>query len=91
MTKLMLSAYPFLLGFERLERLVERTAKSDLGGFPPFNIEQTSDESYRITLAIAGFAEADLSITVEDRQLMVLGSDSAATEAQGIDDHRRHT
>ena len=76
MTKLTLSAYPFLLGFERLERLVERTAKSDLGGFPPFNIEQTSDESYRITLAIAGFAEADLSITVEDRQLMVRGKQS---------------
>jgi HSP20 family molecular chaperone IbpA len=76
MTKLTLSAYPFLLGFERLERLVERTAKSDLGGYPPFNIEQTSDESYRITLAIAGFAEADLSITVEDRQLMVRGKQS---------------
>lgn len=76
MTKLTLSAYPFLLGFERLERLVERTAKSDLGGYPPFNIEQTSDESYRITLAIAGFAEADLSITVEDRQLMVRGTQS---------------
>ena len=76
MTKLTLSAYPFLLGFERLERLVERTAKSDLGGYPPFNIEQTSDESYRITMAIAGFAEADLSITVEDRQLMVRGTQS---------------
>jgi len=76
MTKLMLSTYPFLLGFERLERLVERTAKADLGGYPPFNIEQTSDESYRITLAIAGFAEGDLTITVEDRQLMVRGKQS---------------
>ncbi len=82
MTKLMLSTYPFLLGFERLERLVERTAKADLGGYPPFNIEQTSDESYRITLAIAGFAESDLSITVEDRQLMVRGKQSDDGDAR---------
>ncbi len=82
MTKLMLSAYPFLLGFERLERLVERTAKADLGGYPPFNIEQSSDESYRITLAIAGFAESDLTITVEDRQLMVRGKQSDDGDAR---------
>ena len=82
MTKLMLSTYPFLLGFERLERLVERTAKADLGGYPPFNIEQSSDESYRITLAIAGFAESDLSITVEDRQLMVRGKQSDDGDAR---------
>ncbi len=82
MTKLMLSTYPFLLGFERLERLVERTAKADLGGYPPFNIEQSSDESYRITLAIAGFAEGDLTITVEDRQLMVRGKQSDDGDAR---------
>jgi len=73
MTKLTLGSYPFLLGFEQLERLVERTAKSSGDGYPPFNIEQTSDISYRITLAVAGFREEDLSITVEDRQLVVRG------------------
>ncbi len=72
MTKLSLGSYPHLLGFEQLERLLERTAKSS-EGYPPFNIEQTSDHSYRITLAVAGFAEDDLSITVEDRQLVVRG------------------
>ena len=82
MTKLTLSTHPFLLGFERLEALVERTAKSDLGGYPPFNIEQTSDQSYRITLAIAGFTESDLSITVEDRQLMVRGKQSDEGDAR---------
>jgi len=76
MTKLTLGSHPFLLGFEQLERLVERTAKSDLGGYPPFNIEQTSADSYRITLAVAGFAEDDLSITVEDRQLVIRGKQS---------------
>jgi HSP20 family molecular chaperone IbpA len=73
MTKLTLGSYPHLLGFEQLERLLERTAKSGNDGYPPFNIEQTSDRSYRITLAVAGFAEEDLSITVEDRQLVIRG------------------
>lgn len=73
MTKMALGSHPFLLGFEQLERLVERTAKTDAGGYPPYNIEQTSDTSYRITLAVAGFGEDDLSITVEDRQLVVRG------------------
>ena len=72
MTKLTLGSYPHMLGFEQLERLLERTAKS-AEGYPPFNIEQTSDNSYRITLAVAGFSERDLSITVEDRQLMIRG------------------
>lgn len=73
MTKLSLGSHPYMLGFEQLERLLERSAKSGNEGYPPFNIEQTSDHSYRITLAVAGFAENDLSITLEDRQLVIRG------------------
>ncbi len=73
MTKLTLGTHPFLLGFDQLERLVERTAKTGNEGYPPYNIEQTSDHSYRITLAVAGFGEEDLAITVEDSQLVVRG------------------
>lgn len=73
MTKLTLGTHPFLLGFEELERLVERTAKSGNEGYPPYNIEQTAPNSYRITLAVAGFAEDDLTITVEDNQLVIRG------------------
>lgn len=73
MTKLALGTHPFLLGFEQLERLVERTAKTGNEGYPPYNIEQTSERSYRITLAVAGFAEGDLSITVEDSALVIRG------------------
>ena len=72
MAKLTLASYPHMLGFEQLERLLERTAKSS-EGYPPFNIEQTSEYSFRISLAVAGFAESDLSITVEDRQLVIRG------------------
>ncbi|MFA3919009.1 Hsp20 family protein [Ruegeria hyattellae] len=73
MSKTTLASYPHLLGFEQLERLLERSAKSGNEGYPPYNIEQTSDHSYRITLAVAGFAEEDLAITVEDRQLVIRG------------------
>lgn len=73
MTKLTLGAHPFLLGFEQLERLVERTAKSGAEGYPPYNIEASSETTYRITLAVAGFRDEDLQITVEDRQLVVRG------------------
>ncbi|EEE39120.1 heat shock protein Hsp20 [Rhodobacteraceae bacterium KLH11] len=68
-----MGSYPHLLGFEQLERLLERSAKAGNEGYPPYNIEQTSDFSYRITLAVAGFAEEDLSITIEDRQLVIRG------------------
>lgn len=73
MTKLTFASHPFLLGFEQLDRLVERTAKTATEGYPPFNIEQASENAYRITLAVAGFREGDLSITMEDRQLVIRG------------------
>jgi len=67
------ASHPFLLGFEQLDRLVERTNKSGNEGYPPYNIEQTGQAAYRITLAVAGFGEDDLGITVEDNQLVVRG------------------
>lgn len=82
MSKLTLGSYPHMLGFEQLERLLERSAKSGNEGYPPYNIEQTSDYSYRITLAVAGFAEKDLSITVEDRQLVIRGRQSDDTDGR---------
>ena len=81
MSKLTLGTHPFLLGFDQLERMVERTAKTE-NGYPPYNIEHVSENAFRITLAVAGFAEDDLSITVEDRQLVVRGR-------QGADDDTR--
>ena len=80
MAKLSFGAYPHMLGFEQLEQLLERTAKSSNEGYPPFNIEQTSDRSFRITLATAGFSEADLSITLENRQLVIRGKKNQETD-----------
>lgn len=77
MTRISLTSQPFLLGFEPLDRLVERTLKAGSDGYPPFNIEQRGEDDYRITLAVAGFDEDDLSITVEDGQLLVRGRHQA--------------
>ena len=79
MSKLTLGTHPFLLGFDQLERLVERTAKTE-NGYPPYNIEHVSENAFRITLAVAGFADEDISITVEDRQLVVRGRQDAEDE-----------
>lgn len=73
MTKLSFGAHPYLLGFDQLERLVERTAKSGSDSYPPYNIEQSGPDAFRITLAVAGFAEVDLAITMEDRALVIRG------------------
>jgi HSP20 family molecular chaperone IbpA len=82
MTKLTLASYPHMLGFEQLERVLERSAKSGNEGYPPFNIEQTCERSFRISLAVAGFSQSDLSITVEDRQLVIRGRQSDDSEGR---------
>ncbi len=73
---------PFLLGFEHLERLLERTAKSAGDGYPPYNIEQSSEDALRITLAVAGFAREELAVTVEGRQLVIRGKQIEPTDKQ---------
>jgi HSP20 family molecular chaperone IbpA len=88
MTKLTFAAHPFLLGFDQLERLVERTAKSGNDGYPPFNIEQSSDNGFRITLAVAGFAEDDIAITIEERQLVIRGRQSDEADTGRVFLHR---
>lgn len=72
MTKVSLGAHPYLLGFDQLERLAERAAKG-AEGYPPYNIEHMAPDGFRITLAVAGFADEDLTITTEDRQLVIRG------------------
>jgi HSP20 family molecular chaperone IbpA len=71
---------PFLLGFEHLERVLERTAKSAGDAYPPYNIEQTSEDQISITLAVAGFTREELNVTVEDRQLVIRGKQGDAGE-----------
>jgi HSP20 family molecular chaperone IbpA len=76
MSKVTFASHPYLLGFEDLDRLVERTVKSGNEGYPPYNVEQCSPTAYRITLAVAGFSENDLAITLEANQLVIRGRQS---------------
>ena len=80
MNKITTFGSPYLLGFEHLERLLERSARAGADSYPPCNIEALGDGGIRITLAVAGFVPADLSVTEEDRQLVVRGRQ---TEAEG--------
>jgi HSP20 family molecular chaperone IbpA len=79
MTRVLAFGSPYLLGFDHFERLAERLAKAGAEGYPPYNIEQTGEDSFRITLAVAGFAPADLAVTVEDNQLMIRGKQADDT------------
>jgi len=68
------------IGFENLSRLAEFAARGDEGGgYPPYNIEKTGENAYRIQMAVAGFAESELDITVQENTLTVTGK-TAETE-----------
>lgn len=73
MTRLSLFNNPLLLGFDQFERTLDRISKNSAEGYPPYNIEQTGENGLRITLAVAGFGLDDLTIQVEDNQLVIRG------------------
>ncbi len=73
MSRLSLFNSPLLLGFDQFERAFDRVSKAASDGYPPYNVEQTGENSLRITLAVAGFAMADLNVQIEDNQLVVRG------------------
>ncbi len=80
MTRMSLLSSPLLLGFDEMERLIDRVGKG-ADGYPPYNIERVpaSDgtpagaDLLRITLAVAGFKRDQLEITLEDKQLVIRG------------------
>jgi len=62
------------IGFDRLARLMDTAASSqEAQTYPPYNIERTGDDTYRLTVAVAGFRPEDLDITVKDNMLLVSG------------------
>ena len=64
---------PLLLGFEHFERTLDRADRTASDGYPPYNIEKVAEDALRITLAVAGFARDDLSIVLEENQLVIRG------------------
>lgn len=78
MTRMTMLSNPLLLGFEEIERLIDRAGKGSGDAYPPYNIERIAkddsrSEMLRITLAVAGFTRDQLDITLEDKQLTVRG------------------
>ncbi|GDX38075.1 heat-shock protein Hsp20 [Methylocystaceae bacterium] len=78
---------PFLLGFDEIERALDRVTRSAADGYPPYNIErlprnETHPERLRIVLAVAGFTRDQLDVSVEENQLVIRGRQA--------DDRERH-
>lgn len=80
------------VGFDRLFDTLEATARGDAGGtnYPPYDIERTGDDSYRITLAVAGFAENEIELTAQQNLLVVSATkaEAAANDTDGRYLHR---
>jgi molecular chaperone IbpA len=60
------------VGFDRLAQLMD-SARDDVPSYPPYNIERTGEDQYRITMAVAGFGENDIEITAQENALTVVG------------------
>lgn len=74
--------YRSTVGFDRLASVLDQALSSDVtqNTYPPYNIEKTGEDAYRITLAVAGFADNELSVEVRDGQLVVTGRKAEAEE-----------
>jgi molecular chaperone IbpA len=78
--------YRSTVGFDRLASILDQVMTADVGAntYPPYNIEKTGEDAYRITLAVAGFAESELSVEVRDGQLVVTGRKAEAEEKGNV-------
>ena len=78
------------IGFDRLTRLVDAATRVDSASlaYPPYNIEKTGEDAYRLTMAVAGFSPAELDITVQENTLLVTGKAQKEDENSGAYLHR---
>ena len=75
--------YRSTVGFDRLFSLLDQVGSTDSApSYPPYNIERTAENAYRITIAVAGFGESDLSIESKENALTVRGEKKAAEDAE---------
>jgi molecular chaperone IbpA len=74
--------YRSTIGFDRLFSMLDQAAGSEPTSYPPYNIERTGENAYRITVAVAGFGEKDLNIEARENTLTIRGSKEAAAEGQ---------
>lgn len=83
MTRDLSPLYRTLVGFDRINALLEHAGRLDQGaGYPPFNVEQVGEDAFRIEVAVAGFAADDLTIEFKEQSLTVLGRKAPVEEAR---------
>ena len=82
--------YRSTVGFDRMAAMLDNVMSNDVGGqtYPPYNIEKTGDDAYRITVAVAGFSESELGIEVRDGQLVISGKKAEEKDGQATYLHR---
>ena len=75
--------YRATVGFDQIAEMMDRVLASDNTGpsYPPYNIEKTADDAYRISVAVAGFSETDLNVEVKENALIVSAQKSEANDA----------
>jgi molecular chaperone IbpA len=74
--------YRSTIGFDRLFNLLDQTAADGAPGYPPYNIERTGENAYRISIAVSGFAQNDLSIVAKENTLTIKGEKSTTDTGQ---------
>jgi len=74
--------YRSTVGFDRVFDLLDTAGKAETGGYPPYNIERLDDDDYRITLAVAGFSDADIDVELHENALTITGARPDADEGR---------
>lgn len=87
-TRLSLFDSPLLLGFDQFEEAFDRLKKTSGDGYPPYNIEQISENALRITIAVAGFTMDDLDVQIDNNQLSIRGKQENDSDKERIFIHR---
>ena len=75
--------YRSTVGFDRLFSLLDRAVPDGSPGYPPYNIERTGDNSYRVTVAVSGFSQGELSIVAKENTLTIKGEKTANANDEG--------
>jgi molecular chaperone IbpA len=72
------------IGFDRLARLMDTASTTEATGYPPYNIEKVGDDTYRLTMAVAGFRPEELDLVVKENTLVISGRPAADTQKHEV-------
>ena len=78
------------VGFDRVTSLLDAVTREENSGYPPYNIEKTGDNAYRIVMAVAGFADSELNVTQKENELLVTGQSSSNGPAAPAQDDKQY-